>query len=128
MDLRAWFGYTAAGGSTDDGRFRLLTVHLPAAYAQQLLDAQGQGAGEAALRGIVAEGLQEVYFKDGGHRAHGLEVDLTPVPPSGCNGPYRAAGTDVQVFRRSRANSLLLRMMITRWGNILEHPCLTRRP
>ncbi|MEU1519168.1 XRE family transcriptional regulator [Streptomyces sp. NPDC005811] len=79
VELRARFGYTAAGGSTDDARFRRLTVHLPAPYAQRLFDAQGQDASDAAMRGIVAEGLQEVYFKDGGHRADGLEVELNDI-------------------------------------------------
>lgn len=76
---RARFGYTAAPGSTDDGRFRLLTVHLPAPYAARLFQARDQGAGDRELRSIVAEGFQEVYFKDNGVRAHDLEVRLTDI-------------------------------------------------
>ncbi len=39
VETRARFGYTAPVGTTDDGRVRRLTVHLPAAYAQRLFDA-----------------------------------------------------------------------------------------
>ncbi|MER6958688.1 XRE family transcriptional regulator [Streptomyces sp. NPDC000618] len=79
VETRARFGYTAPGGTTDDGRFRRLTVHLPPHYAQRLFDARDQGASDAQMRGIVAEGLQETYFKDGGRRADGLEVELNDI-------------------------------------------------
>ncbi|MEU1672279.1 XRE family transcriptional regulator [Streptomyces roseifaciens] len=79
VETRAQFGYTAPIGTTDDGRFRRLTVHLPPAYAQRLFDAKQQGAGDQQLREIVAEGLQEVYFKDGGRRAGNLEVAFTNI-------------------------------------------------
>jgi hypothetical protein len=78
VDTRARFGYTAPVGTTDDPRERRLTVHLPPRYARRLFDAQEQGASDRQLRGIVAEGLQEVYFKDGG-RDQGLEVEFTDV-------------------------------------------------
>lgn len=79
VETRARFGYTAPVGTTDDPRMRRLTVHLPPDYARRLFDAQQQGATDQALRGIVAEGLQEVYFKDSGARAQGLEVDITDI-------------------------------------------------
>ncbi|GAA0452036.1 hypothetical protein GCM10010361_15130 [Streptomyces olivaceiscleroticus] len=79
VETRARFGYTAPIGTTDDGRVRRLTVHLPPAYAARLFDAQQQGAGDQQLRGIVAEGLQEIYFKDGGRRADDLEVECTDI-------------------------------------------------
>ncbi|HZG05680.1 MAG TPA: XRE family transcriptional regulator [Streptomyces sp.] len=79
IETRARFGYTAPIGSTDDGRMRRLTVHLPPAYARRLFDARAQGAGDRQLREIVAEGLQEMYFKDGGRRAAGLEVAFTDI-------------------------------------------------
>ncbi|WP_327286867.1 telomere-protecting terminal protein Tpg [Streptomyces sp. NBC_01198] len=79
VETRARFGYTAPVGTTDDPRMRRLTVHLPPQYAARLFDAQQQGAGDQALRGIVAEGLQEIYFKDNGARAQGLEVDITDI-------------------------------------------------
>ncbi len=79
VETRARFGYTAPVGTTDDGRMRRLTVHLPPAYAQRLFDARAAGAGDEQMRQIVAEGLQEVYFKDGGTRAQGLEVEFTDI-------------------------------------------------
>jgi transcriptional regulator with XRE-family HTH domain len=79
VDTRARFGYTAAPGSTDDARLRHLTQALPPAYAARLFAAQEQGATEQQLRDIAAEGLQEIYFKDRGRRAHGLLVEFTDV-------------------------------------------------
>ncbi|GGT85676.1 MULTISPECIES: telomere-protecting terminal protein Tpg [Streptomyces] len=77
VDTRARFGYTAAPGTTDDGRMRHLTVALPPEFAARLFDARDQGATEQRLRDIAAEGLQEVYFKDRGRRADGLLVEFT---------------------------------------------------
>ncbi len=79
VETRARFGYTAPVGTTDDARMRRLTVHLPPQYARRLFDARQAGAGDRQLRGIVAEGLQEIYFKDNGTRARGLEVDITDI-------------------------------------------------
>ncbi|MFB7368846.1 XRE family transcriptional regulator [Streptomyces sp. NPDC056222] len=72
VETRAQFGYTAPVGTTDDGRFRRLTVHLPPAYAQRLFEARDQGASDQQMRGIIAEGFKEVYFQDDGSRAMGL--------------------------------------------------------
>ncbi|WP_331736389.1 XRE family transcriptional regulator (plasmid) [Streptomyces canus] len=72
VETRARFGYTAPVGTTDDGRFRRLTVHLPPAYAQRLFDARNTGAGDQEMRQIIAEGFKEIYFQDGGGRALGL--------------------------------------------------------
>ncbi|WP_330285621.1 telomere-protecting terminal protein Tpg [Streptomyces sp. NBC_00576] len=72
VETRARFGYTAPVGTTDDGRFRRLTVHLPPAYAQRLFDARNAGASDQQMRGIIAEGFKEIYFQDGGGRATGL--------------------------------------------------------
>ncbi|WP_066947662.1 telomere-protecting terminal protein Tpg [Streptomyces lushanensis] len=72
VETRARFGYTAPVGTTDDGRLRRLTVHLPPAYAQRLFDARDAGAGDQEMRGIIAEGFKDVYFQDGGARATGL--------------------------------------------------------
>ncbi|MFF8382374.1 telomere-protecting terminal protein Tpg [Streptomyces kanasensis] len=79
VETRARFGYTAPIGSTDDGRMRRLTVHLPPAYASRLFEARRRGESDRQLRSIVAEGLQEVYFKDGGRRADDLEVAFTDI-------------------------------------------------
>ncbi|MEV5428072.1 XRE family transcriptional regulator [Streptomyces sp. NPDC052701] len=79
IDTRARFGYTAAPGTTDDARLRHLTVALPPQYAARLFEAKDAGGTEQQLRDIAAEGLQEIYFRDGGRRAHGLEVEFTDV-------------------------------------------------
>jgi hypothetical protein len=79
IETRARFGYTAPVGTTDDPRMRRLTVHLPPEYARRLFDAQQEGAGDRQLRSIVAEGLQEIYFKDDGRRAAALEVELRDI-------------------------------------------------
>ncbi|MFI7896526.1 telomere-protecting terminal protein Tpg [Streptomyces sp. CACIS-1.16CA] len=80
VETRARFGYTAPVGTTDDGRFRRLTVHLPAPYAQRLFDARNAGASEEEMRGIVADGLKDVYFQDGGSRATGLsDVEINDI-------------------------------------------------
>jgi transcriptional regulator with XRE-family HTH domain len=77
IDVRARFGYTAAPGSTDDARVRHLTLALPPDHAARLFQAQEAGLTENQLRQIAAEALGEVYFRDNGRRAHGLEVELT---------------------------------------------------
>ncbi|WP_371097244.1 telomere-protecting terminal protein Tpg [Streptomyces sanglieri] len=80
VETRARFGYSAAVGTTDDGRFRRLTVHLPATYAQRLFDARDTGASDQQMRGIIAEGFKEVYFQDGGGRAMGLsDVEINDI-------------------------------------------------
>jgi transcriptional regulator with XRE-family HTH domain len=79
VETRARFGYTAAPGTTDDGRERLLTQHLPPTYAARLFDAQAAGATDQQLRDIVAEGLQEIYFKDRGRRAQNLLVKFNNI-------------------------------------------------
>ncbi|KDN74804.1 hypothetical protein DF19_27330 [Streptomyces olindensis] len=48
-------------------------------HAARLFDAQEDGASEHQLRDIAAEGLGEVYLRDGGRRAPGLEVEFTDV-------------------------------------------------
>jgi transcriptional regulator with XRE-family HTH domain len=79
IDTRARFGFTAAPGTTDDARIRHLTLALPPQHAARLFDAQDAGAGEQHLRTLAGEALGEVYFRDGGRRAHGLEVEFTDV-------------------------------------------------
>jgi transcriptional regulator with XRE-family HTH domain len=79
IDTRARFGFTAAPGTTDDARIRHLTLALPPQYAARLFDAQDAGAGEQQLRAIAGEALGEVYFRDGGRRAQGLDVEFTDI-------------------------------------------------
>ncbi len=79
IETRARFGFTAAPGTTDDARIRLVTQHLPPAYAARLFEAQTAGATDQQLQDIAAEGLQEIYFKDRGRRASGLQVAFTDI-------------------------------------------------
>jgi hypothetical protein len=79
VETRARFGFSAAPGTTDDGRIRLITQHLPPEYAARLFDAQAAGATDEQLQAVVAEGLQEQYFKDRGRRADGLLVEFTDI-------------------------------------------------
>lgn len=78
VEARARFGYTAPIGTTDDGRMRRITVHLPADYARRLFDAQ-QDIGALSPNEVIAEGIQEGYFKDNGRRADQLEVEFTDI-------------------------------------------------
>ncbi|MFP8907396.1 telomere-protecting terminal protein Tpg [Streptomyces atacamensis] len=79
VESRARFGFTAAPGTSDDGRMRRITQHLPPVYAARLFDAQAAGATDIQLQAVVAEGLREVYFKADGHRAPGLMVEFTDI-------------------------------------------------
>ncbi len=79
IETRARFGFTAAPGTTDDARLRLITQALPPEYAGRLFDAQAAGADERLLQQIAAEGLQDVYFRDRGRRAEGLSVEFTDI-------------------------------------------------
>ncbi|MFF9301777.1 telomere-protecting terminal protein Tpg [Streptomyces sp. NPDC014764] len=79
VDVRARFGFTAAPGTTDDARIRHLTLALPPQHAARLFNAQDAGASEQQLRALAGEALGEVYFRDGGRRAHGLEAEFTDV-------------------------------------------------
>ena len=72
METRARFGYTAPIGTTDDGRYRRLTVHLPATYAQRLFDARDAGASDQEMRDIIAEGFKECISRTAAARAMGL--------------------------------------------------------
>lgn len=82
VDTRARFGFTVALGTNDDAHIRHLTLALPPQHAARLLAAQDAGATEQQLRDIAAEGLGEIYFRDGGRRAHGLEVEFTELFPT----------------------------------------------
>lgn len=74
IETRATFGFTAAPGTTDDGRLRQIAEHLPPEYARGLYDAYDRGAGEAELRDIAAEALGHAYFRARETRASGLDV------------------------------------------------------
>ncbi|WP_405763980.1 XRE family transcriptional regulator [Streptomyces sp. NBC_00080] len=76
IDVQARFGYTAAGNSTDQARVRHLTLALHPRHAARLFEAREAGLDEDDLLQVAAEVLGEVYFRDNGRRAHGLEVEL----------------------------------------------------
>ncbi|MFI8258877.1 telomere-protecting terminal protein Tpg [Streptomyces filamentosus] len=79
IDVRARFGFTAAPGTTDDARVRHLTLALPPHQAARILDAQAAGATDRDLQQATADALGETYFRQGGTRAHGLDVELTDI-------------------------------------------------
>jgi len=79
VETRARFGFSAAGGSTDDPRMRRITQAIPAVHAAALFDARNAGASEGDLVRIVAAGLQDAYFQNGGTSATDLAVDLTGI-------------------------------------------------
>jgi len=59
---------------------RRITQPLSPTHAQELFDAHHSGASERELERIVAAGLQQAYFQEGGTRAGDLEaVELTGV-------------------------------------------------
>ncbi len=79
LHISGTFGYSAAGGSTDDPRARTITQKMPGNVAKKLYAARDAGAGQAEQERILAEGLREHYFKDNGHRAGGLDVELNDI-------------------------------------------------
>ncbi|MFJ1709216.1 telomere-protecting terminal protein Tpg [Kitasatospora sp. NPDC088346] len=79
LHVSARFGYTAAGGSTDDPRERTITQHMPGDVARRLYEARDAGASDAEQERILADGLREHYFQDRGRRADGLDVTLEDI-------------------------------------------------
>ncbi|MGW6831811.1 telomere-protecting terminal protein Tpg [Streptomyces zaomyceticus] len=76
---RARFGFRSAAGSSDDGRIRLITQHIAPEHAGEAFRAYRAGATEDELQEIIAAGLGQSYFRDGGRRAAGLDVHMTEV-------------------------------------------------
>ncbi|QYA98919.1 XRE family transcriptional regulator [Streptomyces anulatus] len=62
VHFKAWFGFTGAAGSSDDGRVRHITERLPTAYAARLFQARYRNADEGELREIIADAVGEAYF------------------------------------------------------------------
>ncbi len=62
VSFRAWFGFDAAAGSSDDGRVRRLSVTLLPYHADLLFQAHARGADEDRLRGLLAEAIGVAYF------------------------------------------------------------------
>lgn len=81
VDVRGKFGFKSPKGTTNDPRYRRLpTSRLDADTTRALYEAKEAGASEEDLAQIVAEGLREDYFTDGGTRAQSLQkVSLTNI-------------------------------------------------
>ncbi|MFC8450248.1 telomere-protecting terminal protein Tpg [Kitasatospora sp. NPDC057223] len=79
LHMSGTFGYSSAAGSTDDPRPRTITQKMPGSVAHRLYAARDAKAGQAEQERILAEGLREHYFKDNGHRAAGLDVELNDI-------------------------------------------------
>lgn len=73
VDVRGKFGFKSPKGTTNDPRYRRLTRRLDAATAAALYEAKQAGADEDELAQIVADGLRDDYFTDGGTRAQSLQ-------------------------------------------------------
>lgn len=80
VDVRGKFGFKSPKGTTNDPRYRRLSRRLDADVARALYDAKQAGANEDELAQIVADGLRDDYFTDGGTRAQSLQqVALTDI-------------------------------------------------
>ncbi|MER8188409.1 XRE family transcriptional regulator [Kitasatospora sp. NPDC094015] len=79
LHISGTFGYSAAAGSTDDPRPRTITQKMPGTVAQRLYAARDAGATQAQQEQILADALRDEYFKDGGRRARGLDVELNDI-------------------------------------------------
>ncbi|MFF3910537.1 telomere-protecting terminal protein Tpg [Streptomyces sp. NPDC001848] len=62
LSFRAWLGFTAAAGSSDDPRLRFLTLSMQAPYPEALFTARHHDAPEAELRAILNDALSVCYF------------------------------------------------------------------
>jgi transcriptional regulator with XRE-family HTH domain len=76
LHVQAQFGYQSAAGSTDDPRLRTISQKLPGDVARRLYEARDAGASQAQQEQLLADALQEHYFKDGGRRASGLVAEI----------------------------------------------------
>lgn len=73
VDVRGKFGFKSPKGTTNDPRYRRLTRRLDADTTRALYEAKQAGADEDELAQIVADGLRDDYFTDGGTRAQSLQ-------------------------------------------------------
>ncbi|MFD9124110.1 telomere-protecting terminal protein Tpg [Kitasatospora sp. NPDC059571] len=76
LHVQAQFGYSSAVGSSDDPRMRTITQRMPGEVARRLYAARDAGAGTREQEQVLADALQEHYFKDGGRRASGLTTEI----------------------------------------------------
>ncbi|MFF9795357.1 telomere-protecting terminal protein Tpg [Streptomyces bacillaris] len=62
VSFRAWLGFTAAAGSSDDPRLRTLTLSLDAPHPERLLTAHHRSAPERELLEILSDAVGACYF------------------------------------------------------------------
>ncbi|MEI5011707.1 hypothetical protein RB196_34560 [Streptomyces sp. PmtA] len=62
VSFRAWLGFTAAAGSSDDPRLRTLTLSFHAPHVEALFSARHRGAPEPELVAILSHALSACYF------------------------------------------------------------------
>ncbi|WP_398901855.1 telomere-protecting terminal protein Tpg [Streptomyces sp. 1114.5] len=79
IHISAMFGFSAANGSTDDPRPRVITQKMPGDVARRLYAARDSGASQDRQEAILAEALRDDYFKDGGRRARSVDVELSNI-------------------------------------------------
>ncbi|MGW2599548.1 telomere-protecting terminal protein Tpg [Streptomyces klenkii] len=73
VDTRAQFGFEAAGGSTDDARYRLMSEDIPSHLIGDIVEALA-AEDEDRLQELIGEGLAEEYFRTPGTEAESLAV------------------------------------------------------
>lgn len=78
VETRARLGYIAPAGTTDDARLRRITATIPADLTDDLFAAY-QADDEDQLQTVIVEGIGRDYFRDGGSRASGLNVEFTDI-------------------------------------------------
>ncbi|MFD6888616.1 telomere-protecting terminal protein Tpg [Streptomyces sp. NPDC059957] len=79
VHTHARFGFKAGPASSDDPRLRRITGRLTGTVTQQIFAALDAGASEEQHELILGRALGHVYFRDAGHRAHGLHVTLEDI-------------------------------------------------
>lgn len=78
ISCRAYFGF-GPEGTSDAGRVRDLSVAVSPSHARSILAAQESGATDKVLHGLVAEAIADAYFRQGGGRRAGLEVQFADI-------------------------------------------------
>ncbi|MCM1976494.1 helix-turn-helix domain-containing protein [Streptomyces sp. G1] len=79
VHTRARFGFKAGPASSDDPRLRRITGRLSGAVTQQIFAALDAGVSEKQHQLILGRALGHLYFREAGHRAHGLHVTLEDI-------------------------------------------------
>lgn len=79
VHARARFGFRAGAGTSDDPRLRLITARLSGTVTQQMFAALDAGVSEKRHQLVLSRALGHAYFRDGGRRAHGLQVVLEDI-------------------------------------------------